>query len=41
MHDFRCKKSEDIYYEEIAKCVKHFKEEEGGRTEMIIPCKIV
>lgn len=34
MHDFRCKKSEDIYYEEIAKCVKHFKEEEGGRTEM-------
>ena len=34
MHDFGCKKSEDIYYPELAKGVKHFKEEEGGRKIM-------
>ena len=32
MHDFGCKKSEDIYYPELAKGVKHFKEE--GRKVM-------
>ena len=31
MHDFRCKSSKDIYYPELAKGVKHFKEEEGGQ----------
>ncbi|MCM1184855.1 MAG: Rpn family recombination-promoting nuclease/putative transposase [Roseburia sp.] len=34
MHDFGCKKSKDIYYPELAKGVKHFKEEEGGRKAM-------
>ena len=29
MHDFGCKESKDIYYPELAKGVKHFKEEEG------------
>jgi hypothetical protein len=33
MHDFRCKDSKDIYYQELAKGVKHFKEE-GGRKIM-------
>jgi hypothetical protein len=34
MHDFGCKDSKDIYYPELAKGVKHFKEEEGGRKIM-------
>ena len=34
MHDFGCKNSKDIYYPELAKGVKHFKEEEGGRKAM-------
>ena len=34
MHDFGCKESKDIYYSELAKGVKHFKEEEGGRKIM-------
>lgn len=36
MHDFGCKKSKDIYYSELAKGVKHFKEEEEeeGRKVM-------
>lgn len=34
MHDFGCKESKDIYYPELAKGVKHFKEEEGGRKIM-------
>ncbi len=29
MHDFGCKESKDMYYPELAKGVKHFKEEEG------------
>jgi hypothetical protein len=33
MHDFGCKDSKDIYYSELAKGVKHFKEE-GGRKIM-------
>lgn len=33
MHDFGCKESKDIYYPELAKGVKHFKEE-GGRKIM-------
>jgi hypothetical protein len=33
MHDFGCKDSKEIYYPELAKGVKHFKEE-GGRKIM-------
>jgi len=33
MHDFGCKESKDMYYPELAKGVKHFKEE-GGRKIM-------
>ncbi|MCM1342979.1 MAG: hypothetical protein NC305_13875, partial [Lachnospiraceae bacterium] len=34
MHDFGCRESKDMYYSELAKGVKHFKEEEGGRKAM-------
>jgi hypothetical protein len=34
MHDFRCKRSDDIYYRELADGVRHFKESEGGREIM-------
>ena len=34
MHDLVCKESKDIYYQELAEGVKHFKEEEGGRKLM-------
>lgn len=34
MHDFGCRESKDICYPELAKAVKHFKEEEGGRRIM-------
>ena len=33
MHDFGCKEAKDMYYPELAKGVKHFKEE-GGREKM-------
>ncbi len=33
MHDFGCKELRDMYYPELAKGVKHFKEE-GGRKRM-------
>ena len=33
MHDFGCKESKDMYYSELAKGVRHFKEE-GGRKIM-------
>lgn len=33
VHDFACKESKDMYYPELAKGVKHFKEE-GGRRRM-------
>jgi len=33
MHDFGCKESKDMYYPELAKGVRHFKEE-GGRGKM-------
>lgn len=33
MHDFGCKQSKDMYYPELAKGVRHFKEE-GGRKIM-------
>ncbi|MCM1261403.1 MAG: PD-(D/E)XK nuclease family transposase [Butyrivibrio sp.] len=34
LHDFGCKESKDMYYSELAKGMKHFKEEEGGRKIM-------
>lgn len=34
MHDFGCKEAKDLYYPELAKGVKHFKEEEGGRKAL-------
>lgn len=34
LHDFDCKESKDMYYPELAKGVRHFKEEEGGRKRM-------
>lgn len=33
MHDFGCKESKDMYYPELARGVRHFKEE-GGRKRM-------
>ena len=33
-HDFGCRGSKDMYYPELAKGVKHFKGEEGGRKAM-------
>lgn len=33
IHDFACKKSKDMYYPELARGVRHFKEE-GGRGKM-------
>lgn len=33
LHDFACKESKDMYYPELAKGMKHFKEE-GGRKKM-------
>jgi hypothetical protein len=37
IHDFKCKKSKDMYYAELADGVKHFKEE-GGNGNM---CELV
>ncbi len=34
MHDFRCSKPEDMHYSKLAKSVRYFKEEEGGRDRM-------
>lgn len=34
MHDFRCMSSADMFYPELAKQVKYFKETEGGREIM-------
>jgi hypothetical protein len=33
MHDFGCKEAKDMYYPELAKGVKHFKEE-GSREDV-------
>lgn len=33
-HFFGCRESKDMYYSELDKGVKHFKEEEGGRKIM-------
>lgn len=34
MHDFRCTSSADMFYNELKDTVKHFKETEGGRSQM-------
>ncbi len=34
MSDFRCKNSKDMHYSDLAKGVKHFKEEQEGRERM-------
>ena len=34
MHDFGCKESKDMYYPKLAKGMRHFKEEKGGRRIM-------
>lgn len=34
MHDFNCKRSEDMYYAELSNGLKHFKETEKGREIM-------
>jgi len=34
MHDFRCTNAVDMFYPELAKPVRHFKETEGGRSQM-------
>lgn len=38
MHDFRCTSAADMFYQELAEPVRHFKETEGGRSQM---CKAV
>ena len=38
MHDFRCTQAKDMYYSELAKKVRYFKETEGGNAAM---CKIM
>ncbi len=34
MHDFRCTSAVDMFYQELAKSVKYFKETEGGRNKV-------
>jgi hypothetical protein len=34
VHDFRCKKPDDMYYDELSEGVRQFKETEGGRKVM-------
>ena len=34
MHDFRCTSAVDMFYDELAKSVRFFKETEGGRSRM-------
>ena len=38
MHDFRCTSASDMFYPELAKSVRYFKETEGGRAKM---CKAI
>ena len=38
MHDFGCRRASDMFYTELAKQVKYYKETEGGREIM---CKAV
>ena len=34
IHDFRCTSAVDMFYQELAKSVRHFKETEGGRSKV-------
>lgn len=34
MHDFRCTTADDMFYQELAGAVRHFKETEGGRRQV-------
>jgi hypothetical protein len=34
MHDFRCTSAMDMFYDELKKPVRHFKETEGGRSQV-------
>lgn len=34
MHDFRCTSAVDMFYQELAKPVRHFKETKGGRSQV-------
>ena len=34
MHDFRCTSAVDMFYQELANPVRHFKETEGGRNQV-------
>lgn len=34
MHDFRCTSAVDMFFQELAKPVRHFKETEGGRSQV-------
>jgi len=34
MHDFRCTSAVDMFYPELAKSVRHFKETEGGQNQV-------
>lgn len=34
MHDFRCTSAADMFYQELAKSVRHFKETEGGQNQV-------
>lgn len=34
MHDFRCTSAVDMFYQELAKPVRYFKETEGGRSQV-------
>lgn len=38
MHDFRCTKADDMFYPVLAAKVRHFKENEGGKSSM---CKLL
>ncbi len=38
VHDFKCTSADDMYYDVLAKRVRHFKEAEGGITQM---CKLM
>lgn len=37
LHDFKCKKSKDVYNRDLAEGIRHFKESKEGREEMKDP----
>lgn len=34
LHDFRCTSADDMFYQELVKSVRHFKETEGGQNQV-------